>query len=108
MRWIDESDLRTLRGMIIDRDEAWRADPEMAPVIEATIRKGLRNIDATTWTRIYRYLRYGPMGENGQRERLAGTYETYGFDAGQMAEAWRKYVRKHGYTKKRKAQPDVT
>lgn len=106
MRWIDESGLKTLRGMIIDRDEAWRADPEMAPVIDATIRNGLKNIDANTWVRIYRYLRYGPMGADGHRERLAGTYETWGFDAEQMAKAWRKYLRKHGYTKKRKVHPD--
>lgn len=93
---IGPSTLKTLRGMIIDRDEAWRADAEMAPVIEGAIRDGLKRIDEKTCARIYTYLRYGPRGEDGQCQPLPGSYETYGLDETQMAKAWRKYLKRHG------------
>lgn len=83
---IDESKLCSLRGMIIDRDAAWRADPEWAPIIDAVIRAGIENIDADTFSRIHAYLWYGG---------LWGTYETYGFGDEKMAKAWRKYLKKH-------------
>jgi len=84
--------LKTLRGMIIDRDKAWRADAEMAPVIDSAIRKGLKNIDEDTFNRIYQFL---------WRGGLPGSYETYGFDEQQMRQAWRKYLPRH-YRLKRK------
>lgn len=93
---LSPSTLKTLRGMIIDRDEAWRADAEMAPVIEEAIRNGLQNVDGKTHDRIYMYLRYGPRGEDGQCQPLPGSYETYGLDEKQMAKAWRKYLKRHG------------
>lgn len=93
---LKNSTLKTLRGMIIDRHEAWRADAEMAPVIESAIRQGLRNIDSETRDRIYGFLRYGPRDEDGFCQPLPGSYETYGFDEKQMAKAWRKYLKKYG------------
>lgn len=92
---ISASSLKTLRGMIIDRDEYWRPDAEMAPVIDAAIRKGLKRIDEPTHERIYWFLRYGPMGDDGQRHPLDGSYETQGFDEQEMAKAWRRYYRKN-------------
>lgn len=92
---LSRSTLKTLRGMIIDRDEAWRADAEMAPVIEDAIRAGFQNVDDKTRDRIYTYLRYGPVGEDGQRQPLTGTYETYGHDEKQMAKAWRNYLKRY-------------
>lgn len=92
---IGPATLKTLRGMIIDRDAAWRADPEVAPVIEAAIRKGLETIDSKTCDRIYMYLRYGPMDEHGQRRPLDGTYETYGYSEKRMTEAWRTYLQRY-------------
>ncbi|WP_099039723.1 hypothetical protein [Mycobacterium neglectum] len=83
---IDASKLCTLRGMIIDRDAAWRANPEWAPVIEAAIRNGIENIDADTFGRIHSFLWFGG---------LWGTYETYGFGEKKMAKAWRQYLKKH-------------
>lgn len=92
-RWrIGPGELKTLRGMIIDRDKAWRADAEMAPVIDAAITAGLKNVDEPTFNRIYMFLRYGPFNEaTGQRESLPGTYETRGLDTDQMKAAWKKY-----------------
>ena len=82
--------MKHLRGIIIDREKGWRDNPEMAPVIEAEIRKGIENIDEPTLNRIYHnYLRFSG---------LPGSYETRGFDEKQMEEAWRKYLRRHGYT----------
>jgi hypothetical protein len=78
--------LRHLRGMIIDRDEAWRADPEMAQAIEAAIRKGIENIDELTFNRVY----YDPRWRE-----LPGSYETYAFDEERMAKAWRRYLKRH-------------
>ena len=83
---IDANNLRNLRGMIIDRDTAWRANPEWAPVIEAAIHNGIENIDADTFARIYSFLWFGG---------LWGTYETYGFGEEKMAKAWRRYLKKH-------------
>lgn len=93
---LSPSTLKTLRGMIIDRDEAWRADTEMAPVIEDAIRRGFQNLDDKTRDGIYSYLRYGPVGEDGRCHPLPGSYKTRGFDEKQMAKAWRKYVKRHG------------
>lgn len=93
---VGDGTLKNLRGMIIDRDEAWRADAEMAPVIDAAIRQDLKRIDEKTCARIYSYLRYGPRGEDGQCQPLPGSYETYGFDEKQMVKAWRKYLKKYG------------
>jgi hypothetical protein len=78
--------LKALRGMIIDRDKGWRADPEMAPVIEAAIHNGIGNIDAEAFSRIYNYLWHG---------NLPGSYETAGYDKKQMAKAWRKYLKRY-------------
>jgi hypothetical protein len=83
---IDPNNLRNLRGMIIDRDAAWRANPEWTPVIDAAIRKGIENIDANTFGRIHAFLWF--VG-------LWGTYETYGFGEKKMAKAWRQYPKKH-------------
>ncbi len=93
---ISASELKTLRGMIIDRNKAWRADPEMAPVIEEAIRNRLKNLDETTYNRIYQFLRYGPMGEDGMRRPLPGSYKTYGLDEKQMVRAWKRYRKRHG------------
>jgi hypothetical protein len=79
--------LKNLCGMIIDRDAAWRANPEWAPVIETAIREGIENIDSDTFGRIHSYLWFGG---------LPGSYETYGFNDKQMAKAWRRYLKKHG------------
>ncbi|PJE24240.1 MAG: hypothetical protein CK431_07045 [Mycobacterium sp.] len=79
--------------MIIDRDEAWRANSEWAPIIDAEIRKGIENIDAHAFAHIHAYLWYGG---------LPGSYETYGFDEKQMAKAWRKYLKTHN------VQPSIT
>lgn len=84
---IGANDLRNLRGMIIDRDEAWRANAEMAPIIDTAIRKNIEDIDADTFMRINAFLRFGG---------LDGSYETRGFDERQMAKAWRRYLKKHG------------
>lgn len=84
---IGANDLRNLRGMIIDRHDAWRADTDMASMIEAAIRKGIEDIDANTFMRINGYLRFGG---------LPGTYETQGFNEVKMAKAWRRYLKKHG------------
>lgn len=93
---LSKSTLKTLRGMIIDRDEAWRADAEMAPVIDDAIRVGFENVEDKTRDRIYSYLRYGPMGEDGRCQPLPGSYETYGLDEKQMAKAWRRYLKRRG------------
>jgi hypothetical protein len=93
---IGPTTLKTMQGMIIDRDEAWRADPEWGPIIEDAIRKGIENVDEKTCGRIYGYLRYGPMDEDGRRQPLPGSYETYGHDEKQMAKAWRRYLSSHG------------
>jgi hypothetical protein len=89
---IPPSMLRTLRGMIIDRDEAWRANPKWSKIIGAEIRKGIENIEELTFNKVYWYLRDGG---------LPGSYETYGLDEEQMAKAWRKYLKRHGL------QPDT-
>lgn len=83
---IDASKLCSLRGMIIDRDAAWRADPEWAPIIDAAIRAGIENIDGPTFSRIFAQLWHG-----GYR----GEYTTYGFGEKKMAKAWRQYLKKH-------------
>lgn len=83
---IGMSQLKTLRGMIIDRDKAWRAHAEMAPVINGAICKGLKKIDEDTFNRVYQFLGHGG---------LPGSYETYGFDEQQMRQAWREYLPKH-------------
>lgn len=83
---IDASKLCALRGMIIDRDAAWRADPEWAPIIDAAIRAGIENIDADTFSRIFAQLWHG-----GYR----GEYTTYGMGEERMAKAWRRYLKKH-------------
>jgi hypothetical protein len=80
---ISAGQLKNLRGMIIDRDKAWRANAEMAPVINHAILQGIRNIDRDTFDRIYQFLGHGG---------LPGTYETSGFDERQMREAWRQYL----------------
>ena len=79
------SELKTIRGMIIDRNDAWRADAEMAPVIDTAIRKGIRRDREVFW-RIYQFL---------WSSGLPGSYETYGFDEQQMRKAWRRYYKKH-------------
>jgi hypothetical protein len=84
---IGANDLRNLRGMIIDRDAAWRADPKWAPRIEAAIRDGIENIDSETFMHVHAYLRCSG---------LPGSYETYGFNDKEMAKAWRRYLKKHG------------
>lgn len=94
-RQIGTSTLKTLRGMIIDRDVAWRADAEMAPVIDGAIRNGLNRIDQENCGRIYTFLRYGPMGADGQRQPLEGNYKTCGLDEEGMRKAWRRYYKKH-------------
>jgi len=78
--------------MIIDRDKAWRAHPEMAPVINGAICKGLKRIDEDTFNRIYQFLAHGG---------LPGSYETYGFDERQVRQAWREYLPKHYRVKPR-------
>jgi hypothetical protein len=83
---ISAGHLKALRGMIIDRDKGWRADPEWAPVIETAIRKGIENIDSDAFSAINAYLWHSG---------LSGTFETYGFDEKQMAKAWRKYLKRH-------------
>lgn len=93
---IDRSSLKTLRGMIIDRDKAWRADAEMGPVIEEAIRNRLKNLDEKNYNRIYEFLRYGPMGDDGKRHALCGSYETFGYDERQMVRAWKRYRKRHG------------
>ncbi len=101
-RWrIGPTSLKTLRGMIIDRNDAWRADSEMALVIEAVIRKGTKNIDEATFGRVYEFLRYGPRDEEGICRPLDGSYTTYGFDEKQMTRAWRRYLLQHGYRKRK-------
>jgi hypothetical protein len=80
---IGASQLKNLRGMIIDRDKAWRANAEMAGVINGAILKGIKNIDRDTYDRIYQFLRHGG---------LPGSYETYGFDEQQMRQVWRDYL----------------
>jgi hypothetical protein len=90
---IGPNELCNLRGMIIDRDAAWRADAAMSPVIEAAIRAGIENIDVDTFSRIHAYLWFGG---------LWGTYETYGFGEKKMAKAWRRYLKRH------KVQPTTT
>ena len=85
-RRIGPNDLKNLRGMIIDRDEAWRRSPEWAPVIEAAIRDGIENIEGDTFMRVNAYLRFSG---------LPGSYETYGFNEKQMAKAWRRYLKRH-------------
>jgi hypothetical protein len=57
---ISDRELKTLRGMIIDRDAAWRADPKWAEIIDAEIRKGIEHIDADTHTAIDEYLSLDP------------------------------------------------
>jgi len=79
--------LRNLRGMIIDRDTGWRADPKWAPVIESAINEGIETLDETTFWRIHNYLWAGG---------LPGNFETYGFGEKQMAKAWRRYLKKQG------------
>lgn len=93
---IDAGRLKTLRGMIIDRDKAWRLDPEMAPVIDAAIRMGLPRIDEATYNRLYWFLRYGPIDENGVRTPLEGSYETRRHDDEEMKVAWRRYKKRYG------------
>jgi hypothetical protein len=88
---INENQLTTLRGMIIDRDAAWRADAEWGPKIEAEIQKGIENIDGDAFSHIYGFLWHGG---------LWGTYETQGFDERQMFRAWRRYLKRH------KVQPE--
>jgi hypothetical protein len=83
---IDASQLCSLRGMIIDRDAAWRADPEWAPVIDAAIRDGIENIDVDTFSRIFAQLWHG-----GYR----GEYTTYGMGEERMAKARRRYLKRH-------------
>ncbi|BBX27953.1 hypothetical protein [Mycolicibacterium alvei] len=83
---IGASQLCSLRGMIIDRDAAWRADPEWAPIIDAAIRAGIENIDGPTFGRIFAQLWGG-----GYR----GDYTTYGMGEVRMAKAWRRYLKKH-------------
>ena len=84
---IGAQELKYLRGMIIDRDAAWRGNPEMAPIIEAAIRKGIERIDEPTFNDVYHnYLRFSG---------LPGTYETRGFDEKQMEKAWQSYLKKH-------------
>jgi hypothetical protein len=90
---IGTSQLKTLRGMIIDRDKAWRVDAEMAPAINGAICKGLKKIDEDTFNRIYQFLGYGG---------LPGSYETYGFDEQQMRQAWREYLPRHYRVKPRR------
>jgi hypothetical protein len=83
---INASKLCSLRGMIIDRDTAWRADPEWAPVIDAAIRAGIENIDADTFSRIFSQL---------WRGGYQGDYTTYGMGEERMAKARRRYLKKH-------------
>ncbi len=83
---IGANDLKCLRGMIIDRDAAWRADAEWAPKIEAAIRGGIENIDADTFMRVNAYLRFSG---------LHGSYETQGFNEVKMTSAWRRYLERH-------------
>lgn len=83
---IGPNELRNLRGMIIDRDAAWRADRKWAPRIEAAIRGGIENIDRETFMHVHAYL----WGSG-----LPGSYETYGFGEKKMAKAWRQYLKKH-------------
>ena len=85
--------LRTLRGTIIDRDVAWRAEPKWSKITNAEIRKGIENIDEVTFNRVYSHLR-----DDG----LSGSYETWGFDEDKMAKDWQKYLTRH------KMQLDVT
>lgn len=79
--------LRNLRGMIIDRNTGWRADPTWAPVIESAIREGIETLSEERFWRIHNFLWTGG---------LPGNFETYGFDEKQMAKAWRRYLKKHG------------
>lgn len=79
--------LTSLRGMIIDRDAGWRADPKWAPVIESAIRDGIETLDEETFWRIHNFLWSGG---------LPGNYETYGMGEKRMAKAWRRYLKKHG------------
>lgn len=44
-------ELHTIRGMIIDRDKAWRRHPTWGPVINSAIRKGLKNLDEDAFYR---------------------------------------------------------
>ena len=67
------------------------------PVIDAAIRKGIKNIDESTFSQVYMYLRYGPLDEDGRLQPLPGSYKTYGLDEKQMAKAWKKYLRRKGY-----------
>ena len=84
--WITSRELRTLRGMIIDRDAAWRADPKWSKIIDAEIRKGIENIDGPTFKGIYDYIRYG---------NLPGIYKTWGFGPVKMEAAWKEYLEHH-------------
>lgn len=87
-RWVPSNNaLRNLRGMIIDRNAGWRADPKWAPVIESAIRQGIETLDEERFWRIHNFLWTGG---------LPGTYETQDFNEKQMAKAWRKYLKKHG------------
>jgi hypothetical protein len=83
---IGPNDLKNLRGMIIDRDTAWRADAEWSKVIDVAIQNGIDNIDEHTFGRIHSYLWFGG---------LPGSYETYGFNEKQMAKAWRRYLKRY-------------
>jgi hypothetical protein len=83
---ISSSSLRTLRGMIIDRDEGWRADSKWSEIIDAEIRKGIENIDEPTFNQVYWYLRDGG---------LPGSYETWGFNEEKMTKACRRYLKRH-------------
>jgi hypothetical protein len=83
---INQNQLTTLRGMIIDRDTGWRANAEWAPKIEAEIQKGIENIDAEAFSHMYGFLWHGG---------LWGTFETYGLGDKQMAKAWRRYLKRH-------------
>ncbi len=85
---IHSLDLKNLRGMIIDRNAAWRRDPKWSKTIDTAIRKGIENIDQGTFGHINGYLWHGG---------LPGTYETRGLNEAQMEEAWRAYLDKHGY-----------
>jgi hypothetical protein len=83
---IPDNELRVLRGMIIDRDAAWRADPKWAEIIDAEIHKGIENIDPDTHTDIDEYLRHGG---------LPGNYRTWGFGPTKMEAAWKAYLEEH-------------
>lgn len=79
-------ELTTIRGMIIDRDEAWRAAPEWAPVIDEAVRQGIETLDPETFWKIHNFLWHSG---------LPGSYETYGYGDERMAKAWRRYIKRH-------------